>query len=128
MRIRAILLGILVTGILVFAAPTATYAQAPSTLLIRGATIIDGLSDAPLQDRSLLIEGNTIGDLVSADAAPPGVQVLDLSGKFIIPGLFDSHADGSCCFGIQVNAFVPARHKSRARPLGTKSECRAFIS
>ena len=46
----------------------------------------------PLRDRSLLIEGNIIRDLVAADAsAPPGVQVLDLSGKFIIPGLFDSH-------------------------------------
>ena len=39
-----------------------------------------------------MIEGNIIRDLVAADAsAPPGVQVLDLSGKFIIPGLFNSH-------------------------------------
>lgn len=92
MRIRAVLLAILVTGILAFTAQTGSQAQAPSTLLIRGATIIDGLSDAPLRDRSLLIEGNIIRDLVPADAAaPPGVQVLDLSGKFIIPGLFDSH-------------------------------------
>jgi predicted amidohydrolase YtcJ len=30
--------------------------------------------------------------VLSADAAAPaGAQVLDLSGKFIIPGLFDSH-------------------------------------
>ena len=90
MRIGAILLAILVTAIL--AAPTACEAQAPATLLIRGATIIDGLSDAPLRDRSLLIEGNTIRDLVPADAAAPaGAQVLNLTGKFIIPGLFDSH-------------------------------------
>jgi hypothetical protein len=95
MRITAVLLAILVTGILAFAAPTASHAQAPSTLLIRGATIIDGLSDAPLRDRSLLIEGNIIRDLAPADAAaPPGVQVLDLSGKFIIPGLFDSMCTG----------------------------------
>jgi predicted amidohydrolase YtcJ len=92
MRIGGIFLGILVTGILAFAALTASQAQAPSTLVIRGATIIDGLSDAPLRDRSLLIEGNTIRDLLPADAtAPAGAQVLDLSGKFIIPGLFDSH-------------------------------------
>ena len=56
------------------------------------ATIVDGLSDAPLRDRSLLIEGNTIRDTLPADAPTPvGAQVLDLSGKFIIPGLFDSH-------------------------------------
>src|SRR5437588_190080 len=92
MRIGGILLAIVVTGILAFGAPTTGRAQAPATVLIKGATIIDGLSDAPLRDRSLLIEGNTIRDLLSADAAPPaGAQVLDLSGKFIIPGLFDSH-------------------------------------
>jgi predicted amidohydrolase YtcJ len=61
-------------------------------LLIRGATIIDGLSDAPLRDRSLLIEGNIIREVLLANAAvPAGAQVIDLSGKFIIPGLFDSH-------------------------------------
>jgi Amidohydrolase family len=92
MRIRTVLLALLVTGILAFAALTASRAQAPSTLLIRGATIIDAISDAPLRDRSLLIEGNTIRDLLPTDAtAPAGAQVLDLSGKFIIPGLFDSH-------------------------------------
>jgi hypothetical protein len=92
MRSSAMLRAILVTGILALATLTASHAQAPSTLLITGATIIDGLSDAPLRGRSLLIEGNTIRDLLPADAAAPaGSQVLDLSGKFIIPGLFDSH-------------------------------------
>jgi hypothetical protein len=92
MRIKAVLLGILVAAIAAFVAPTASQAQAPSILLIRGATIIDGLADAPLRDRSLLIEGNTIRDVLPADAAvPAGAQVLELRGKFIIPGLFDSH-------------------------------------
>src|SRR5580692_4462883 len=92
MPIGAILFGILLAITLALAAPTASRAQAPSRLLITGATIIDGLADAPLRDRSLLIEGNTIRDLFSADAAAPaGAQVLDLSGKFVIPGLFDSH-------------------------------------
>ncbi len=92
MRIRRMFLGCLATGIFALAALTYSQAQAPSTLLIRGATIIDGLSDAPLRDRSLLIEGNTIRGVLPADApAPAGAQVLDLTGKFIIPGLFDSH-------------------------------------
>jgi hypothetical protein len=85
-------LGFFVTGIIVLAASTSSPAQAPSTLLIRGATIIDGLADAPIRDRSLLIEGNIIRGLMPADApAPAGAQVLDLAGKFIIPGLFDTH-------------------------------------
>jgi hypothetical protein len=92
MHIGRAFLGLVVTGILVLAASTSSQAQVPSTLLIRGATIIDGLAEAPIRDRSLLIEGNIIGGLLPADApAPAGAQVLDLAGKFIIPGLFDSH-------------------------------------
>src|ERR1700704_5833043 len=93
MRKRRTLLSSLAGGILALA--TSAYAQAPSAqapLLIRGAAIIDGFADAPLRDRSLLIEGNIIRGLLPADApAPAGAQVLDLGGKFIIPGLFDSH-------------------------------------
>jgi hypothetical protein len=92
MRIGRIFLGILLAGILGLAAPISSEAQTPSMLLIRGATIIDGLSDAPLRDRSLLIEGNIIREVLLANAAVPvGAQVIDLGGKFIIPGLFDSH-------------------------------------
>jgi hypothetical protein len=90
MDMHRILIGILASTAIGFAAPAA--AQNPPALLIRGATIIDGLADAPIRDRSLLIEGNTVRDLPAANApAPAGAQVLDLSGKFIIPGLFDSH-------------------------------------
>jgi hypothetical protein len=92
MRIARAAFGLLVTTVLALATPSDSRAQAPSTLLIRGATIIDGVSDTPLRDRALLIEGNTIRDVLPAGAAAPaGAQVLDLSGKFIIPGLFDSH-------------------------------------
>src|SRR6266705_3375065 len=94
MRIeRRAILGFFATGIFALAGLTDGQAQqAPTTLLIRGATIIDGIADAPIRDRALLIEGNTIRGLLPANAdAPAGAQVIDLTGKFIIPGLFDSH-------------------------------------
>src|SRR4051794_24913355 len=92
MRIERMCLGLLVSAILALVTLGSGQAQTPSTLLIRGATVIDGLSDAPLRDRSLLIEGTTIKDILPADAAvPAGAQVLDLGGKFVIPGLFDTH-------------------------------------
>jgi Amidohydrolase family len=92
MRIGPVLTDLCFAVGLALAAMTPSQAQAPSAILIRGATIIDGLSDAPLRDRSLLIEGNTIRDTLPGNAtAPSGVQVLDLTGKYIIPGLFDSH-------------------------------------
>ena len=81
MRIRPVLLALLVTAIFGFAAKTASRAQAPSTLVIRGATIIDGLSDVPLRDRSLLIEGNTIRDLLPADATTPAGRKCSISAE-----------------------------------------------
>ncbi len=90
MRIRG-LLCCLVVGLLACTAPAFCQTQAP-TLLITGATIIDGVSDVPLRGRSVLIEGSVIRDLPPAGAAPPAdAQVIDLAGKFIFPGLFDSH-------------------------------------
>src|SRR5256714_12385562 len=94
MRIeRRAVLGLFATGIFALTTLTSSQAQqAPTTLLIRGATIIDGIAETPIRDRALLIEGNTIRGLLPANAdAPTGAQVIDLTGKYIIPGLFDSH-------------------------------------
>src|SRR5437867_4328187 len=66
-----------------------------ANLLIQGATLIDGTGRAPLAGARILIEGNVIRRIWSgAEAAPPlppGTQVVDARGKFIIPGLIDSH-------------------------------------
>ena len=66
-----------------------------TTLLIQGATLIDGTGKTPLADARILIEGNVIRRIWSgAEAAPslpPGTQVVDARGKFVIPGLIDSH-------------------------------------
>ena len=65
--------------------------DAPARLLT-GATVIDGLADGPLGERSLLIEGDRISAILPAGAAAPaGAEVVDLSGRYIIPGLIDSH-------------------------------------
>ena len=89
---RRVILGCLVAVGLVFGAGDRAETQTPQSLLIRGATIIDGVSDAPLRDRAILIEGNVIRDILPANAAAPaGASVVDLNGKFIVPGLIDSH-------------------------------------
>ena len=87
---------VILGGVVAFALGIAAFvpgnAQAPASLLIRGATIIDGIADAPLTGRALLIEGGVVRDILPANApAPAGAQVIDLNGKFILPGLIDSH-------------------------------------
>jgi hypothetical protein len=89
---RRVVLGTLIAAALALSASTPGEAQAPASLLIRGATIIDGIADAPLTGRALLIEGGVIRDILPANAAvPAGAQVLELNGKFILPGFIDSH-------------------------------------
>ena len=64
-------------------------------LLIRGGTLIDGTGKAPIQDARIFVEGNVIRRIWTGDGAtpnlPPDTQVVDARGKFIIPGLIDSH-------------------------------------
>jgi hypothetical protein len=66
-----------------------------ANLLIQGATLIDGTGRAPIADARILIEGDVIRRIWSgaeaAPALPPGTQVVDARGKFVIPGLIDSH-------------------------------------
>jgi len=64
-------------------------------LLIQGGTLIDGTGKASVQDARILVEGNVIRRIWTGDAAaqnlPADTQVIDARGKFIIPGLIDSH-------------------------------------
>jgi imidazolonepropionase-like amidohydrolase len=66
--------------------------QAPVTV-IRGGTLIDGNGGAPVRDATIVIEGNRIHAVVGGNpaATPAGAHVIDASGKFIVPGLWDTH-------------------------------------
>ena len=74
---------------------------APSSLLVaqdqpivfRGATVINGLGDLPTPNAVVVIEGETIQSVGGQGTNyPANATVLDVSGKFIIPGLVESHA------------------------------------
>jgi hypothetical protein len=91
MKNRIASIGLLLIAALVFTLPNANAAN----LLIQGATLIDGTGNAPIVDARILIEGNVIRKIWRAMDAPPvlppGTQVVDMRGKFVIPGLIDSH-------------------------------------
>jgi imidazolonepropionase-like amidohydrolase len=56
-------------------------------------TVIDGTGAPPRPDRTLLLRGGTIAAELPADSAelPAGAEVLDLRGRWVIPGLIDTH-------------------------------------
>jgi hypothetical protein len=71
---------------------TQLQAQQENVLVLRGATIIDGISDVALSGQNVVIEGNSIREITSTHiAVPPGAEVIDLNGMYILPGLIDSH-------------------------------------
>jgi hypothetical protein len=91
MEARFFMRGLIGLCILAFVLPLA-HAR---NLLIRGATLIDGTGKAPMQNANILVEGDLIRRVWSGDSAaqnlPPDTQVVEAQGKFIIPGLIDSH-------------------------------------
>ena len=66
-----------------------------ASLLVRGGTLIDGTGSAPIPNARILITDGVIARVWSGDASapalPPGTTVVEAGGKFIIPGLIDSH-------------------------------------
>ena len=59
---------------------------------LKNAVILDGTKDMePLRGQSVLVEGETIVGLVSAGSEPMGFEPVDLSGKYLMPGLFNMH-------------------------------------
>ncbi len=70
-----------------------SFAQQSQTVVLRGATLIDGLGGAPIPQAVVVIEGEQIRSVGGATTNyPSGATVIDLSGKFIIPGLMNSHS------------------------------------
>jgi hypothetical protein len=75
--------------------------DAEPVLVISGGTLIDGLGGAPLENAVIVIEGNRIS-AVGAEgdvAVPNGAQMLDASGKYILPGLIDGKSNWSFQYG-----------------------------
>ena len=68
-------------------------AEAPSVVVIRAGTLIDGKSDTARHNQVIIIRGDKIEGVADAAAAkiPTGANVIDLSNQTVLPGLIDSH-------------------------------------
>jgi imidazolonepropionase-like amidohydrolase len=67
--------------------------RTPPLLALTHATVLDGTNPRPQHDRTLLLQhGRLIASGPSAQLTPPtGARVIDLTGKYVIPGLVESH-------------------------------------
>jgi imidazolonepropionase-like amidohydrolase len=67
-------------------------------IILKGVTVIDGTADLPRPNTTIVINGSRIAALSSNATANADIRsfatrnIIDLTGKYIIPGLFDMHA------------------------------------
>jgi imidazolonepropionase-like amidohydrolase len=60
---------------------------------LTGATIVDGVGEQPIADGVVVVRAGRIADVGPRAAVriPSGVQTVDVTGKTIVPGLWDMH-------------------------------------
>lgn len=66
---------------------------AAQVTVLNHATVIDGTGAGPQNDVAILMENGRIRDIGPSSKLPPpaGATVLDLTGKFIVPGIINAH-------------------------------------
>jgi len=87
MKLRIIFLLFLSVLLLARAKPDHTQAS----VVLTHATIIDVTGSAPRRDVTVVITGDRISAVGDNISVPAGAQVVDATGKFLIPGLWDMH-------------------------------------
>jgi imidazolonepropionase-like amidohydrolase len=70
------------------------------------ATLIDGSGKTPLRDSVVVIEGETIRAVGPAASVklPPGTATVDLTGRFLMPGIINLHAHVGLTKGLIADA------------------------
>ncbi len=76
--------------------PSLLVAQANQTVqnrpvVFRNVTLIDMRSEQPQPDMTIVIKGNRIVSIGNKAKIPKNAEVIDASGKFLIPGLWDNY-------------------------------------
>src|ERR687892_1323652 len=86
------------------------------TLVLQGATLIDGTGTSQKTDAVIIIHNNKITAVANQNAyqfnssndssrSPTNERVFNLTGKYIMPGLFDTHAHVA---GVRKNSYDQA--------------------
>ena len=62
------------------------------TQVLTHANVIDGVSAQPVRDAIIVIRDGKIARIGAGGETPAGAQVLDMKGKWVLPGFIDAHA------------------------------------
>src|SRR5690606_12692971 len=94
-RAEAVVPALLLAAIAGCTRSSANQAADESILVLPHVHLIDGTGDPVQRDVTILVRDGLITEIlpasVSDDAIPPGATRLPVEGRFVIPGLIDSH-------------------------------------
>jgi len=84
-KIKYILTGLLISGCII------TQAQTPKgSVLIKNATVLT-VTNGTLEETDLLVE-NGIIKKIGKNLTASGIEVIDATGKYVMPGIIDAHS------------------------------------
>jgi Tol biopolymer transport system component len=67
-------------------------AIAKGTLVLKNATIISMNGDEIIENGTVIVKNNRIQSVRKSIDVPAGAKVMDLEGKYLVPGFVDTHA------------------------------------
>ena len=67
-------------------------ASPTGTLALTHATVLPMDGTGPIEDATVIIQGDRIASVKAGGSVPEGAQEIDCTGKTLIPGLIDVHA------------------------------------
>jgi imidazolonepropionase-like amidohydrolase len=85
---------VLLLGLALVLVPATKAARAQADVrVLRGFTLIDGTGRAPVRNSAMVVDAGRITWIgpVSNLKAPAGAEVVDLAGRFVMPGIVDLH-------------------------------------
>ena len=80
--------------------------EKPRSLVITNARLIDGTGTPPLTNAVIVISGGKFEDVGKVGKArfPKDAEIIDVSGKTVIPGLIDAH--------MHMTSFAPSKYET----------------
>ncbi len=120
---------IILSAIMLVAVSLIAHAQDEEVILITNAKIFNGV-DEKLIDGDILIENNLIKEIGPSIKAPKGAEVIDASGKTVIPGLTDVHWHMTMAEVPQVTILTGDAYEiaARAVPTAERTLMRGFTT
>ncbi len=97
---------LIVTLVLALLSSAASAADGAASIALVGASVVDIDGGRPLTNAVVLVEGERIAAIGSADdiTIPPGAEVIDMQGAWLIPGLMNMHVH----FGLKLPGTMSA--------------------